>query len=255
MPTESEIFHRTALDKKLEQIRLQKQQLTNSNSSKDTQNNSLDQSTDINISKCPDTHRKFNLKQFLQNSVYPAECGPQSQESHRNMLDASFLIDHVHMGTANNLRSNTNTTHNMINDSLNETQLFDSNDTVVDEELVLSLSQKPTLSNATLLNESLNQDEYDVLDIFQQLEEEEQQYNEKNFIENDSLLAPLSQHQEAMHVSQRQTQLLNLTQSAMSVAEMETSTMTAFAEEDSDDDLLNDFSMSILECVPEAGKE
>lgn len=123
---------------------------------------------------------------------------------------------------------------------------MDLDETIVDEELVLSLTQKPSSQlDRTLLNESFNQDEHNVLAILQQLEEaDEQQQIDESCIEDDSILAPLTQAEKT--ASQRQSQIVNLTQKAVAAGQ------TSFndADLDSDDELLNDFSMSMLECMP-----
>lgn len=123
---------------------------------------------------------------------------------------------------------------------------MDLDETIVDEELVLSLSQKPSSQlDRTLLNETFDQDEHNVLAILQQLEEaDEQQQIDESCIEDDSILAPLTQTEKT--ASQRQSQIVNLTQKTVAANQ------TSFndADLDSEDELLNDFSMSMLECMP-----
>lgn len=231
--SESEAFHQTALDKKLDQIRLSVSQSTG------------DETLDTFNQTAQTARRKFNLNQFLHNSVYPAECTPHSVHSNQSMLNASCLIDHM--------RSASETSHlrnsMLANDiSFNSTQRssMDLDETIVDEALVLSLSQKPSSQlDRTLLNETFNQDEHNVLAILQQLEEaDEQQQIDESCIEDDSILAPLTQTEKT--ASQRQSQIVNLTQKTVAAAQ------TSFndADLDSEDELLNDFSMSMLECMP-----
>lgn len=62
---------------------------------------------------------KFNLNNLLENAVYPAECDDES------LLNASVL---PHLAKSSNG---------------NSTQLSFLDDTQVDEELILSLSQRP----------------------------------------------------------------------------------------------------------------
>lgn len=234
--SESEAFHQTALDKKLDQIRLSVSQSTG------------DETIDTFNQNAPAARRKFNLNQFLHNSVYPAECTPHSVHSNQSILNASCLIDHMRSASeSSHLRNSllATTTHDV---SLNSTQRssMDLDETIVDEELILSLTQKTSSQlDRKLLNESFNQDEHNVLAILQQLEEaDEQQQIDESCIEDDSILAPLTQTEKT--TSQRQSQIVNLTQKAVAVGQ------TSFddADLDSDDELLNDFSMSMLECMP-----
>lgn len=218
-PTESEIFHLAALNRRLEQIAIDSPSTQSSGGSR-----IFDQT--INQSNA---NRKFNLNQFLQNSIYPMELTQREMNavSDQSILDASCLIDHLRPLKAPSHRSS--------NDSPStQSQSFNPNETFVDEELVLNLTQK--LSNATLLNETLNDNEHEVLDIFELLDENDD-HNETLRIDNDSVLAPLSQHpKESTRFSQ---------------TNRETDLVTTSEEEDSDDDLLNQFSMSIINCVPD----
>lgn len=237
--SESEAFHQTALDRKLNQIRLSVSQSTGDESF-DTFNQS---NADAQAAR-----RKFNLNQFLQNSVYPAECASQfMKHSNRSMLNASYLIDHVRsVSESSQLRNSLiGATPNHL--SLNSTQRsnMDADETMVDEELVLILSQKPSQLDRTFLNESLNQDEHNVLEILQQLEEaDEEQQIDESCIEGDSILAPLTQAEKS--TSQRQSQLVQNMQRDVAAEKKSFHD----ADLDSDDDLLNDFSMSMLECMP-----
>lgn len=220
-PTESENFHQAAFDRRLEQLAADSPSTESSDSSR-----VFDQT--LNRSNAT---KKFNLNQFLQNSVYPTECTPNEIKSSTStsILNASFLIDHL---KSSKPRSS--------NDSPSIlSQSFDPNETFVDEELVLNLTQK--LSNATLLNETLNANENEVLDIFEMLEEDEPSHDDTLRIDDDSDLAPLTQHsKEQTHFSQSQPkQTTNSEQ------------VTSFDDVDSDDDLLNQFSMSIIDCLPD----
>lgn len=228
MPTESELFHLAALNRRLEQIRAE----SPSTQSSDSFHTLLDQT----LNRTNAANRKFNLNQFLHNSVYPAEwTATQSNEtSEQSICDASFLIDHL---GARKVMSN----HNASETSCNRSQQrwdsvqFDPNDTFVDEELILNLTQRT--SNTTLLNETLNENEHEVLDIFELLEEDDEPNHDETLrIDDDSVLAPLSQRQkETTHFSQNKNN---------------TDQMASFEDEDSDDDLLNEFSMSMLDCMP-----
>lgn len=236
--TESEAFHQTALDRKLEHIRRSVSQSTGDESFDTFNRSNADAQT---------ARRKFNLNQFLHNSVYAAECTPQSaRHSNRTILNASCLIDHVRSSS-----DSTQLKHSIFGTASNNASLdctqrsnFDLDETVVDEELVLSLSQKPSHLDRTIHDESFNQDEQDVLEILQQLEEaDEQQQIDESCIEDDSALAPLTQTERS--TSQRHTQMAQLTQKTSAADQ------TSFNDDDwdSDDELLNDFSMSMIECM------
>lgn len=222
--TESEIFHQAALDRRLEQLSADSPSTQSSDSSRFL-NQTLNRSN---------ANRKFNLNQFLQNSVYPTECTQNEIKpaSNQSILDASFLIDHLKSSKVPDQRSS--------NDSPSiQSQSFDPNETFVDEELVLNLTQK--LSNATLLNETLNAHENEVLDIFEMLEEDEPSHDDTLRIDADSDLAPLTQH------SKDQTQFSQSQPKQTTNSEQ----VTSFDDVDSDDDLLNQFSMSIIDCLPD----
>lgn len=224
-PTDSELFHQAALDRRLEQFATDTPSTQSSDSSR-----IFDQT--LNRS---DANRKFNLNQFLQNSIYPMECSQnegKSSNERQSILNASFQIDH--------LKSSKPMSHRSSNDSSSmRSQQFDPNDTVVDEELILNLTQKA--SNTTLLNETLNENEHEVLDIFELLEEDEPSHDETLRIDDDSVLAQLSQAtKDPTDFSQPKQQQTN-----------NSDAHTTFEEEDSDDDLLNQFSMSIIDCLPD----
>lgn len=227
--TESEAFHQEALDRKLDLIRL-----TPSNDSFDPLNQSN--------ATAPVAPRKFNLNQFIHNAVYPVEYTAESeQSSNHSVLNASFLIDHMRSVRESTQLRNSMLGTSRVDDSPRNRSDALLDDTMVDEELVLSLTQKTSQLDRTLVNETLNEDDYNVLDILQQLEEaDEQQQMDESCIEDDSILAPLTQLSRT--TSQRQSQMMNLTQRAQH---------TSFGEEDldSDDELLNDFSMSMMECA------
>lgn len=222
-PTDSELFHQAALDRRLEQFAADSPSTQSSDSSR-----IFDQT--LNRSNA---NKKFNLNQFLQNSVYPTECtqNEMKKSSEQSILDASFLIDH--------LRPPKPMSHRSSNDSPSiHSQQFDPNETFVDEELILNLTQKA--SNTTLLNETLNENEHEVLDIFELLEEDEPTHDDTLRIDDDSALAPLSQRpREPEHFRQAKQQTTN------------DDLLTSFEEDDSDDDLLNQFSMSVIDCLPD----
>lgn len=221
-PLDSELFHLTALNRRLEQLRAESPSTQSSDSILFEQ--TLNQSH---------ANRKFNLNQFLQNSVYPAECENISQNG---LLDASVMIDHLRtMKSSDNRSSSELSTVN--SQQWNNVQ-FDPNETFVDEDLILNLTQK--VSNQTMLNETLDENEHEVLDIFETIEENESIHDETMRIDDDSVLAPLSQRP-------RDNLSQHFSQSKQAKKDEQ---ITSFEEDDSDDDLLNEFSMSMIDCLP-----
>lgn len=211
------------------------------------------------------TNRKFNLNQFIQNAVYPAEC-PSDEELNRSGIyfNASYQINHLSR-MARPQYENTIST-----DTLNETVISQNlNESIVDEGLVLSMSQK----RPSALNDSFSPEDGDFLDILRQLEDQECHDDVFAEIEEGSDLAPLTQTSgmERILLSQKQSQEISrLEASAMHIESLSAadgnedifhmgdegalkslrnaSAMDTFAEEhfaDSDDDLLNDFSMAL----------
>lgn len=231
-PTDSENFHQAALNRRLEQLAA----LAADDST--TQSSDHSRMLDQTI-----VNRKFDLNQFLQNSVYPIECTQTDdrsshQSNSQSILDASFIIDHTHNGRTSAMSSRLGSTDSP---SVNSgSQQFDPNETFVDEDLILSLTQRSL--NRTLTNETFNENEHEVLDIFEQMEldeaeEEASTLDETMRIDDDSTLAPLSQRSGERAFSSQKSDLKN--------------EITAFEEEDSDDDLLNQFSMSIIDFLPD----
>lgn len=224
-PTESETFFRDVLVSKLNQI--------NDSQMMDL-SSTLDQ-TLLGRTVGNQTKDKFNLKQLLVNSVYPSEC---SQLSSGNILDASLILNHQ-SGRPSKKRE--------VSQTIDSMHL---NNTFVDEDIVNSLSQKQNrlrndvswadvsrkyskakreVSNICILlfNRIVNEAEFALLEVMQQLDANDKT---SQLVDDDSLLAPLSQAQ----VERKQSQTLaNVSQ--IGVHEEDSS--------NSDDDLLNDFSM------------
>lgn len=224
-PVESELFHLAALNRRLEQIRSE---------SPSTQSSDSFQLLDQTLNRS-NANRKFDLNQFLQNSVYPSEWTSNDTKNSRErcILNASFQIDHLQSSKSRSYY-NSNETTTAKNQEWDSVQ-FDPNDTIVDEELILNLTQK----TSNLLSQTFNENEHEVLDIFELLEEEDQPNHDQTLhIDDDSALAPLSQQQNEQILVSQQKDNANYNQ-------------TSFEEQDSDDDLLNEFSMSILECLPD----
>lgn len=241
-PTDSESFHQAALNRRLEQLA--------AISSDDTLTPSSDHSRMLDQTLA---NRRFDLNQFLQNSVYPSECTQADERqplSNQSILDASFLIDHSRAGRSSALSSRFGSTDSPLANSGDGdgSQPFDPNETFVDEDLILNLTQRSQL-NKTLTNETFNENEHEVLDIFELMEQQEEDeasmLDETMRIDDDSTLAPLSQQQRS-NFSQR---------SYLSQKSDVQREIAAFVDaEDSDDDLLNQFSMSIIDFLPDESK-
>lgn len=230
--TDSEMFHQAALNRRLEQLAA----VTDDSSTQSSDHSRMLDQTIVN--------RKFDLNQFLQNSVYPSECtqtDKKQQPSNQSILDASFLIDHTRNGRSSAMSSRLGSTDSP---SVNSgSQQFDANETFVDEDLILSLTQRSL--NKTLTNETLNENEHEVLDIFELMEQQEEEeastLDETMRIDDDSTLAPLSQRTNDVTYLSQNSELKRK--------------ITSFQEDDdSDDDLLNQFSMSVIDFLPDEKK-
>lgn len=231
--TDSEMFHQAALNRRLEQLAA----VTDDSSTQSSDHSRMLDQTIVN--------RKFDLNQFLQNSVYPSECtqtDEKQQPSNQSILDASFLIDHTRNGGRSSAMSSRlgSTDSPSVNSG---SQQFDANETFVDEDLILSLTQRSL--NKTLTNETLNENEHEVLDIFELMEQQEEEeastLDETMRIDDDSTLAPLSQRTNDMTYLSQNSELKR--------------EITSFQEDDdSDDDLLNQFSMSVIDFLPDEKK-
>lgn len=233
------MFHQAALNRRLEQFAAM--------SDDDTLTSSSDHSRLLDQTI---VNRKFDLNQFLQNSVYPSECTQHEdrQTSNQSILDASVLIDHTRTGRSSAVNSRFGSTDSPSVHSGGGSQQFDPNETFVDEDLILSLTQRSSQLNKTLTNETLNENEHEVLDIFELMEQQEEEeasaLDETMRIDDDSQLAPLSQRQ------QRTNEMAYVSQNSQLKREI-----AAFEEaDDSDDDLLNEFSMSIIDFLPDDQK-
>lgn len=211
--TESELLYRAALMKRLESTRV--------NSTR-TSNSTIQDSENIMSHEATNRIRKFDLKQFLQNSVYPAEHIYNETDSDTSILNASHLVDHLHSSKQIHFPEP------IESPKLDEhySEQVQSNETIIDEELILNLTQKRT-RDSSLLNMTLNDDEHEVLDILETLEDNEQLRDDQTCIDDDSLLAQISQAREP-------SQICN----------------APFEDEDSDDDLFDQLSMSMFECFP-----
>lgn len=124
--TESERFYLEALITKIKQLRDLNETDSNETTSSFCLNGSVTHSSG-------DTKKTFNLKQFLSNSVYPAECTQND-----DVLNASHILNHTsqEFGSLHSTLRRNNST------ALQMESILD--DTIVDEDIILSLSQKPS---------------------------------------------------------------------------------------------------------------
>lgn len=120
--TESEQFYLEALITKIKQLR----ELNETGSNETISTSCINGSFTHNSG---DTKKTFNLKQFLSNSVYPAECSPND-----DVLNASHILNHTSLKFGS-IKPNNSTAWQM------ESVL---DETIVDEDIILSLSQKLT---------------------------------------------------------------------------------------------------------------
>lgn len=271
MQTDSEQFHQSALKTIIEQlnnntttmsdnssVRLS-QLLTTNQSSNTTTTKAFEQ----NVSNKKKTGKKFNLNQFIQDAVYPASCSdsepeesqddgngnaPSQPSTGSSLLNASYQMNHV-SGSSGQPGAADDLDTTLVGDALN--------DTIVDEEIIMNMSQR-----IPSLDDSLTEQDYEVLEIMRQLEEHEDANDE---IEDDSALAPLTQPSGVkQRLSQKQSQdksLFNASilqgiedliqdeaNNACDDVNADIRDKTVIFNDnlhlDSDDDLLNEFSMA-----------
>lgn len=113
-PTESDVFYRQALIKKL-------------NEPNDSISIIDEQNSERTLLLNDRTIKKFNLSAYLSQLVYPAECTNENAET---TLNASNIMDH--------LSSSVNGKRNFYRRAPN----FDADNSIIDEDVVLSLSQR-----------------------------------------------------------------------------------------------------------------
>ncbi|KAH8372951.1 hypothetical protein KR009_008781 [Drosophila setifemur] len=170
---ESDVFYRTALESKLmtlEQSTLSEQTL----SDQTLQGNATMQTT---LPSNKEQRRTFNLQKLLANAVYPEEC---SQDQQQKLINASFIQNHVAINNSSNM--------SLLTSAIGEREESDYMDeTLVDEELILSLTQP---NGAMPHDATLREEDLELLDVLQQLEE--QNANELH-VDLDSFLSPFSQ--------------------------------------------------------------
>ncbi|XP_053670865.1 DNA polymerase zeta catalytic subunit [Anopheles nili] len=153
-------------------------------------------------------------------SAYPSEAAAGEK-----LIDASYIANH-RQGSSN--------------DSLYDSQIsyyFDSS-TVVDEHKIATMSQNP--------NATMGEEDYDILEIMRQLEEQE-----TNNFENDCLLAPLTQQHDSAPGSLNLSQANKLLSASMrgdlniaslNITQIENHVDTLNDYLDSDDEFMLDFT-------------
>lgn len=120
--TESEHFYLEALVTKIKQLSELNETDSNETISTSCLNGSVTHSSG-------DAKKTFNLKQFLSNSVYPAECSPNN-----DVLNASHILNHTSQEFGSLTLKPNHSTDWQMGSVLDET--------IVDEDIILSLSQK-----------------------------------------------------------------------------------------------------------------
>ncbi|XP_067630621.1 DNA polymerase zeta catalytic subunit isoform X2 [Eurosta solidaginis] len=224
LPTESEIFHRTALLSKLMDLDL----------SAKISDTTVDQSLNSNLasfaldeSTGKDRRRTFNLSKIIGNAIYPEEC-----TTNENLIDASFIENHVSNNSSSTLKAG-KTSSTVDGVERGDSIFWD--DTIVDEEL--RKTEPPKGSHVNLCKEDL-----ELLDILKQLEEEE---DNENQIDLDSSLAPLTQTHKHFEPSP------DLLDKQVAAAAMSQPLSDSDNESDaSENDKLHDFSI-VLEDMDE----
>ncbi|XP_033156819.1 DNA polymerase zeta catalytic subunit [Drosophila mauritiana] len=167
---ESDIFYRTALESKL--MTLEQSTLSEQTLSDQTILPNVTMQTTLPGTKAQ--KRMFNLQKLLANAVYPEEC---SQDQQQLLVNASFIQNHVTCGYSSSVSLST---------PKDESDCLD--ETLVDEELILSLTQP---HGAIPHDATLREEDLELLDALQLLEE---QNESESHVDLDSSLAPLSQH-------------------------------------------------------------
>ncbi|KAH8316357.1 hypothetical protein KR067_005684 [Drosophila pandora] len=218
---ESDVFYRTALESKL----MTMDQSTMSEQTLSDQTHIGNVTAQTTLPSAKEHRRTFNLQKLLANAVYPEEC---SQDQQQQLVNASFIQNHV--ACSNNSNTSILTTPTAERD-----ESEDMDETLVDEELILSLTQP---SGAMPHDATLRDEDLELLDVLQQLEE--QNGNEPH-IDLDSSLAPLSQPHKNCTIT---PELLDKEMAATAIGPQESS------DEDCDSDDANqgtghDFSIAM----------
>lgn len=142
-PTESEVFYRTALVSKLialENSILETTQLTDQTINCTQQSNVSNMTMNTSLNLTRQQKRTFNLTKMMENAVYPEECSDGSE----NLINASFVENHL---SNNNVFQQSISNKELLDltradsEKLSEDESIFMDETIVDEELVLSLTQ------------------------------------------------------------------------------------------------------------------
>ncbi|KAL5288058.1 REV3L family protein [Megaselia abdita] len=234
--SDSHVFYKSALEKKILDSPADLTLNETTNLTIMNSQSSLGQlSHNINVSHNQShTSKKsaFNLKKYLENSVYPEECTPES-----NLTNASFIQDHLSSG------SSFHTSALLKPQEIPSSQLSDSvffDDTIVDEDILMALSQTQSQN----LNMSLNDQDVDFLRVMEDLEGEP---------DLDSTLSQLTQRQKEKKPSE---DLLEQDLESSSDSDNNSLNNYTMAMEDIDDILLkltqtSDFTQEIHDSIPQ----
>ncbi|XP_037888398.1 DNA polymerase zeta catalytic subunit isoform X1 [Glossina fuscipes] len=174
--TENEEFYRTALLSKL----MSSSSICSSGSTlaDQTLNSVLINNTAVGINS---DKRKFNLSKLVQNSVYPEECTQPD-----NIINASFVENHLSNHNTFEERLTANNLKKLHTVDEEEEENVNLDDTVIDEKLVMNLTQNSRIA----FEATLRQEDIELLDVLEQLETSDN----SNKIDLDSTLAPLTQN-------------------------------------------------------------
>lgn len=124
---ESDVFYRTALESKL----MTMDQSTMSEQTLSDQTHIGNVTAQTTLPSTKEHRRTFNLQKLLANAVYPEEC---SQDQQQQLVNASFIQNHVACSNNSNISFLTTPT-------AERDESEDLDETLVDEELILSLTQ------------------------------------------------------------------------------------------------------------------
>uniref|UniRef100_A0A1B0A7J0 DNA polymerase zeta catalytic subunit n=1 Tax=Glossina pallidipes TaxID=7398 RepID=A0A1B0A7J0_GLOPL len=174
--TENEEFYRTALLSKL----MSSSSISSSGSTltDQTSNSVLLNNTSVVVNS---DKRKFNLSKLVQNAVYPEECTQPD-----NIINASFLENHLSNHNIFEERLTANNLKKLHTIDEEEEQNVNLDDTVIDEKLLMNLTQNSRID----FEATLRQEDIELLDVLEQLETSDN----SNKIDLDSTLAPLTQN-------------------------------------------------------------
>ncbi|BFG04302.1 DNA polymerase zeta catalytic subunit [Drosophila madeirensis] len=217
---ESDVFYRTALESKL--FTLEQSTMSDQTLSDQTHLGNATMQTTLPSSK--EQRRTYNLQKLMANAVYPEEC---SQDQQQLLVNASFIQNHV-ASSSNGSFSGASFAEK------DESAYLD--ETLVDEELVLSLTQP---HGAVPHDATLREEDLELLDVLQQLEE--QSANESH-IDLDSSLAPLSQQHKHFELT---PELLDKETAAAAVGPHLASDEDSDSEEETNPGSRHDFSNAL----------